>query len=63
MNPIASILAVEATRDYARSALPDAPTLPDPPRAPAPAPSAAALRRATARGLRWAANRIEPGIA
>ena len=57
MNPIAARLAADLTRDYARSALPDAPTVPDPPRPPAPV-----LRRRMARGLRWAANRLEPGI-
>ena len=64
MNPIAIHLAVQATRDYARSALPNAPTEPDP---PAPLATAAlpavVLRRGMARGLRWAANRIEPGVA
>ncbi|OLB65522.1 MAG: hypothetical protein AUI10_06495 [Actinobacteria bacterium 13_2_20CM_2_72_6] len=64
MNPIAFHLAVEATRDQARSALPNAPTVPDPPRPPATvAPPVAALRRGVARGLRWAANRLEPGVA
>ena len=55
MNPIAIVLAAQATRDHARSALPNAPTVPDPPE-PSPAPA----RRALARGLRWAASRIEP---
>jgi hypothetical protein len=64
MNPIAIHLAVQATRDYARSALPHAPTVPDPPTLPATvAPPAVVLRRGMARGLRWAANRIEPGVA
>jgi hypothetical protein len=64
MNPIAIHLAVDATRDHARSALPDAPVLPDPPRRQVPvAPPAVAFRRGMARGLRWAANRIEPGVA
>jgi len=62
MNPIPIHLAVQATQDLARSALPDAPTVPDPPRPAAPA-TRSAVRRATARGLRWAANRIEPGVA
>jgi hypothetical protein len=57
-NPIASILAVEATRDYAQSALPCAPTAPErPPRHRAPA-----TRRAVASGLRWAASRLEPAV-
>jgi hypothetical protein len=64
MNPIAIQLAVEATRDHARSALPNAPVLPDPPRAPATvAPPALTFRRGLAQGLRWAANRIEPKTA
>lgn len=60
MNPIAVQLAVQETRYHALSALPDAPTVPDPPhrRTPATRP-----RRAVAGGLRWAANRIEPGVA
>ena len=62
MNLIAIPLAVQATRDFARSALPDAPTVPDPPRLAA-APPRFAVRHTMARGLRWAANRIEPGIA
>jgi hypothetical protein len=61
MNPIPIHLAVQATQDLARSALPDAPTVTDPPRRPAP--SGFTVRRTMARGLRWAANRIEPGIA
>jgi len=61
MNPIAIQLAVRATQDHAWSALPDAPTVPDPPRPVAP--PAFALRRAMAQGLRRAANRIEPRIA
>jgi hypothetical protein len=61
MNPIAIVLAVQATQDHAWSALPDAPTVPDPPRPTAP--PTFALRRAMARSLRRAANRIEPGIA
>ncbi len=64
MTPIAVALAVQATQDHAHSALPDAPTVPDPPRPPATvAPPALAVRRATARGLRWAANQIEPRTA
>ena len=59
MNPIAARLVADLTRDYARSALPDAPTVPDPP----PRPSAPAFRRRMAQGLRWAANRLEPGAA
>ena len=58
MNPIAARLVVDLTRDHARSALPNAPTVPDPPGPPAPA-----IRRRIAWGLRWAANRIEPGVA
>jgi len=64
MNPIAIQLAVEATRDHARSALPNAPVLPDPPGpVAATVPPALAFRRGMARGLRWAANRIEPRAA
>ncbi|OLE29379.1 MAG: hypothetical protein AUG44_04430 [Actinobacteria bacterium 13_1_20CM_3_71_11] len=58
MNPIAARLVVDLTRDYARSALPDAPKVPDPPDPPAPV-----FRRRMAQALRWAANRLEPGAA
>jgi hypothetical protein len=58
MNPIAIVLAGQATRDLAQSALPNAPTVPDPPE-----PAPAGVRRALARGLHWAASRIEPQAA
>lgn len=60
MDLIALYLAARAGRDDARSALPGAPTVPDP---PDPAPSTVVVRRAMARGLRRAADRIEPRIA
>jgi hypothetical protein len=64
MNPIAFQLAIDATQNHAQSALPNAPVLPDPPHVPAgAAPPAVVFRRGMARGLRWAANRIEPGVA
>jgi hypothetical protein len=40
----------------ARSAMPDAPTVPE----REPTPRIPATRRALATGLRWVANRIEP---
>jgi hypothetical protein len=55
MNPIALSVAVRQTRDFAQSALPDAPAVPDPPRS-----QARNTRHAMASGLRWAANRLEP---
>lgn len=60
MNPIALLVAVQETSDFARSALPDAPTVPDPPRHPGRRPRR--TRHAMARGLRWAANRLEPSL-
>jgi hypothetical protein len=60
MDLIALYLAGRAGRDEARSALPDAPTVPDP---PGQAPSTVVVRRAMARGLRRAADRIEPRMA
>lgn len=53
MNPQATILAVQLTRQHTHSAMPDAPVLPDaqPPRA--------RLRTRTARALRRAADRLD----
>jgi len=61
MDFIALYLAARAGRDDARSALPDAPTVPDPPAVEAP--STVVVRRVVARGLRRAADRIEPRMA
>jgi hypothetical protein len=61
MDFIALYLAARAGRDDARSALPDAPTVPDPPAAETP--STVVVRRVVARGLRRAADRIEPRMA
>jgi hypothetical protein len=57
MNPLAISVAVRETREFARSALPDAPAVPDPPRR-----RPRTTRHAMARGLRWAANRLEPSL-
>ena len=54
MNMFAGLIGVAAARDLARSALPDAPTV------PVREPTRIATRRAMASGLRWAADRIEP---
>lgn len=62
MNPIAFQLAVDATRNHAHSALPDAPMLPDPPEPPTLV-WAATLRRGLAASLHRAADRIEPRTA
>jgi hypothetical protein len=59
MNMLTGVLAVEATREFAQSALPDAPTVP----AREPTLRVHATRRAMAAGLRWAACRIEPRLA
>lgn len=56
MNLLTGVVAVNATRQLAQSALPDAPTVPE----REPTPRLPATRRAMAVGLRWAANRIEP---
>jgi hypothetical protein len=52
MNPQATILAVQLTRQHAHSAMPDAPVLPE----SAPKPR---LRTRTARALRRAADRLD----
>jgi hypothetical protein len=55
--PIAAVIGVGASRSLARSALPDAPVVPDrPPRQLRLARS----RRALAAGLRRAADRVAP---
>ena len=52
MNPQATILAVQLTRQHARSAMPDAPMLPE----SQPKPR---LRTRTARALRRVADRMD----
>ena len=59
MNMLAGVLATQVTREFAQSALPDAPTVP----AREPTTRIPATRRVMASGLRWAASRIEPSIA
>ncbi len=55
LDPIAARMAVQDTRDLARSALPDAPVRPGPERA-----AARPLRRRAAVALRRLADRLEP---
>lgn len=57
MEPIASIIGVNLTRDYARSALPDAPVRPEHPRPPK---RVGPIRRGAAFTLRRMANQLEP---
>jgi hypothetical protein len=59
MNMLTGIVAVNAARELSRSAMPDAPTVPE----REPTPRVLATRRVMASGLRWAANRIEPTMA
>lgn len=66
MDPVAFITAVNATNRHARSALPDAPAVLEPPRrrrAGAPAPLAFQLRSRLAAGLRRLAEGVEPRVA
>lgn len=60
MEPLAFILATNATRELARSALPDAPV--EPPQLPRMIPDKL-LRRATAAALHRLADRVEPRVA
>jgi hypothetical protein len=55
MEPIAILLAVQRTHEQARSALPDAPVVPEPPHRQAPA-----TRKAMAALLRRVADRLNP---
>jgi hypothetical protein len=52
MNPQATILAVQLTRQHANSAMPDAPVLPD-------TEPRTRLRTRTARALRRVADRMD----
>lgn len=54
---IGTIIARDSTASLARSALPDAPVLPD---APPPVPRFARSRAALARGLQRTARAVEP---
>ena len=55
LDPITGTLAVQQTRDLARSALPGVPVHPDP-----EAVAARRLRRHAALALHWLADRLEP---
>lgn len=57
MEPIAAIIGVNLTRQYAHSAMPDAPVQPERPR---PAKRVGPVRRGAAVTLRRLANRLEP---
>jgi hypothetical protein len=59
MEPLAFILATNATRELARSALPDAPV--EPPQPPRLIPDKV-LRRATAAALHRLADLVEPHV-
>lgn len=56
MDPIASIIGVNLTRQYAHSALPDAPVQPERPRPPK---RVGPVRRGAASTLRRMANQLE----
>jgi hypothetical protein len=57
MNPIAFVLAVDATRAHVNSAMPHAPVVPEPHATPS------AVRLWAARTLRRAADLVEPAPA
>lgn len=58
MNAAAIILAAQMTRNESRSALPDAPVVPE--REPRRSEKVRTVRFVTARALRRAAERVEP---
>lgn len=61
MEPIGANLALEAMREIAHSALPDAPVVPDPPpRAPRLRGAVAAFLRGSARRRSRLADRLDP---
>jgi hypothetical protein len=61
MDPVAAVIAVKATKDYVRSALPDAPVVPEPPpRNPRVRSSIAAFLRASAGRRARLADRVDP---
>jgi hypothetical protein len=60
MDPIGYIVGVRLTRDHARSAMPDAPVIPDRPRRSSRPPRTAGLRQSTATALRAVAGWVEP---
>jgi hypothetical protein len=57
MNPSAFILALDLSQNESRSALPDAPVVPD---RPARRTSVRTLRTVAAQALRRTADRLEP---
>jgi hypothetical protein len=57
MNPTGLILAIDLVQNESRSALPNAPVVPD---RQHKRPSARKLRTATAQALRRTADRLEP---
>lgn len=58
MDPLANIMGANLVREYANSALPNAPVVPDRPRRGTATPGP--LRRVTANGLRGIADRLAP---
>jgi hypothetical protein len=61
MDPVAAVIAVKATKDCVRSALPDAPVVPEPPpRNPRVRSSIAAFLRASAGRRARLADRVDP---
>jgi hypothetical protein len=60
MDPVGYIIGVGLTRDHARSALPDAPVVPDRRRRSSRPPRRGRLRQNTATALRTIAAWVEP---
>jgi hypothetical protein len=58
--PLAVMMATSKSREFARSALPDAPSLESSANVHAPRPEGRRVRRRTASALRRAADRLEP---
>lgn len=60
MDPVGYIVGVGLTRDHVRSAMPDAPVVPDRPRRTNRPPRTAGLRQGAATALRTVAGWVEP---